>query len=146
MGAAAGVANDLDGRGIGVGDFNADGRLDFYQSNARQNSLLYLGATANAGHWLELRLVGTKANRNAIGARVYVRAGGETWMRELNGGNGYSSQSTFRLHFGLGALDRVDEVEIRWPGGATELLKTVNGRPPIAIDAISTIVESKGVQ
>jgi hypothetical protein len=146
MGAAAGVANDLDGRGIGVGDFNADGRLDFYQSNARQNSLLYLGATANAGHWLELRLVGTKANRNAIGARVSVRAGGETWMRELNGGNGYSSQSTFRLHFGLGALDRVDEVEIRWPGGATELLKTVNGRPPIAIDAISTIVEGKGVQ
>jgi hypothetical protein len=146
IGAAAGVANLLDGRGIGVGDLDDDGRLDFYQSNARQHSLLYMNASANAGHWVELRLAGTKVNRNAIGARVYVRAAGESWLREVNGGNGYSSQSSFRLHFGLGAQGRVDEVEIRWPGGGTEILKAVGGRPPIPIDAISTIVEGKGVQ
>lgn len=146
IGAAAGVANDLDGRGVGVSDFDDDGRLDFYQSNARQQSLLYMNATENAGHWVELRLVGTKANRNAIGTRVYLRAGGETWMRELNGGNGYSSHSTFRLHFGLGGIDKVEEVEIRWPGGSTEVLKTIDGRPPLRTDAISTIVEGKGVQ
>ena len=143
---AAGVDNDQDGRGVGVGDFNDDGRLDFFQTNARQASLLYLGATENAGHWVELRLLGTKANRNAIGARVYLRAGGESWLREVSGGNGYSSQSSFRLHFGLGALDRVEEVEIRWPGGGTELLKARDGRAPVPIDAISTIVEGKGVQ
>jgi hypothetical protein len=146
IGAAAGVANDLDGRGVGVADFDDDGRLDFYQSNARQHSMLYLNRTENAGHWVELRLVGTKSNRNAIGARVYLRAGGETWMRELNGGNGYSSHSTFRLHFGLGGIDKVEEVEVRWPGGATEVLKTTGGRPPLRTDAISTIVEGKGVQ
>ncbi|MGE0454515.1 MAG: CRTAC1 family protein [Vicinamibacteria bacterium] len=146
IGAAAGVANVLDGRGIGVGDFDSDGRLDFYQSNARQTSLLYMNASTGTGHWVELRLAGTRANRNAIGARVSLRAGGESWLREVNGGNGYSSQSSFRLHFGLGAQGRVDEVEIRWPGGATEVLKAKDGRPPIPIDAVSTIVEGKGAQ
>jgi len=146
IGESAGVANDSDGRGVGVGDFNDDGRLDFYQGNARQASLLYMGTTPNPGHWVELRLVGSTVNRNAIGARVYVRAGGESWMRELNGGNGYSSQSTFRLHFGLGSLDRVDTVEIRWPGGGSEVLEARAGRPPIPIDAISTIVEGEGVR
>jgi hypothetical protein len=144
--AAAGVANVSDGRGVGIGDFDNDGRLDIFQSNARQASQLYMGTTERVGHWVELRLAGTKVNRNAIGARVYVRAGGESWLREVNDGNGYSSQSTFRLHFGLGAVDRVDEVEIRWPGGGTEVLKAVDGRPPIPIDAISIIVEGKGVQ
>ena len=143
---AAGVANDRDGRGVGVGDFNNDGRLDFYQGNARQASQLYLNATENAGHWVELKLEGSKANRNAIGARVYLRAQGESWLREVNGGNGYSSQSTFRLHFGLGTIDRIDEVEIRWPGGSTEILKVRDGKPPLPIDAISTIVEGKAVQ
>ena len=146
MAEAAGVANLSDGRGVGVGDFNNDGRLDFYEGNARQFSQLYLNASETAGHWLELRLQGTKANRNAIGARVYVRAGGETWLREINGGNAYSSQSTFRLHFGLGAIDRIEEVEIRWPGGSTEILKARDGKPPLPIDAMSTIVEGKGVQ
>ena len=144
--AAAGVANDSDGRGVGVGDFDDDGRLDFYQGNARQPSQLYRNTSDKTGHWVELRLVGTRGNRNAIGARVTVRAGGESFLRELNGGNGYSSASTFRLHFGLGALDRVEQVEVRWPGGQTELLTAREGRPPIAVDAISTLVEGKGAQ
>jgi ASPIC and UnbV/FG-GAP-like repeat len=146
IGGPAGVANDRDGRGVGVGDFNNDGRLDFYQGNARQASQLYLNASENVGHWAQLRLVGVKVNRDAIGARVYVKAGGESWFREVNGGNAYSSQSTFRLHFGIGANDRIDEVEIRWPGGTTEILKARDGKPPIPIDAITTIVEGKGVQ
>ncbi len=146
MAEAAGVANDRDGRGVGVGDFNNDGRLDFYEGNARQASQLYLNASENVGHWVELKLQGVKSNRNAIGARVYVRAAGESWLREINGGNGYSSQSTFRLHFGLGAVSRIEEVEIRWPSGTTEILKIRDGKPPLPIDAISTIVEGKGVQ
>ena len=146
MAEAAGVANDRDGRGVGVGDFNNDGRLDFYEGNARQASQLYLNASENVGHWVELKLQGVKSNRNAIGARVYVRAAGESWLREINGGNGYSSQSTFRRHFGLGAVSRIEEVEIRWPSGSTEILKIRDGKPPLPIDAISTIVEGKGVQ
>ncbi|MEA2693694.1 MAG: enediyne biosynthesis protein, partial [Acidobacteriota bacterium] len=66
--ASAGVDNDLDGRGIGVGDFDNDGRLDLYQTNAGQPALLYRNVTAPAGHWVELELAGTRSNRDAIGA------------------------------------------------------------------------------
>lgn len=142
---AAGVGNDLDGRGIGVGDFDNDGRLDLYQTNAAQPALLYHNTTENAGHWVELELVGTRSNRNAIGARVIVHADSQTFLRELSGGNGYASQSTYRLHFGLGGATRVDRVEIRWPNGGTETLAGSEDRPPIPIDRITRIVEGKGV-
>jgi tetratricopeptide (TPR) repeat protein len=118
--AEAGVDNDRDGRGIAVADFDNDGRLDLYQTNVDQEALLYRNVTAGAGRWLGLTLEGTKSSRDAIGARVTVRAGGRTWMREVNGGNGYASQSPARLHFGLGAIDavdRIEDIEIRWPSG-----------------------------
>ncbi len=150
IGAQAGVDTDLDGRGIGVGDFDNDGLLDFYQSNARQPSLFFHGVTENAGSWVAIKLVGTESNRNGIGARVIVRAGAggepaETWLREVNGGNGYAGQSSFRLHFGLGRAQRVESVEIRWPGGRVDKLTAKDGRPPIPINAVSTIEEGRGV-
>ena len=138
MAAAAGVDNDLDGRGLGVLDMDNDGRLDFYQVNADQPSLLYHNITAPVGNWIELRLVGTKSNRDAIGARIALRAGGKSWIREVNGGNGYAGQSTKTVHFGLGALDRIDSVEIRWPSGLKQTVTVTVGR-------ISTIEEGKGV-
>jgi hypothetical protein len=120
--AAAGVDTDLDGRGIGVGDFNNDGMLDFYQTNANQPALLFRGRPENPGNWVELKLMGTKSNRDAIGARVILTAGGNAYLREVNGGNGYAGQSTTRLHFGIGAASRVDRVEIRWPSGLVQNL------------------------
>ena len=117
---AAGVDNALDGRGIAVADFDNDGRLDFYQTNANQPALLYHNTTAAAGNWIELRLVGTRSNRDAIGARVTVSAGGCRFLREVDGGNGYAAQSTTRLHFGIGAARAVDEITIRWPSGLVE--------------------------
>ncbi len=135
-----GVDNDLDGRGIGMGDFNHDGLLDFFQANVNQPSLLYLGTTPKAGNWIELVLVGTRANRNAIGARVVVEAGGERYLREVNGGNGYSSQSTLRLHFGLGDATRVESIEVRWPGPEAR----VETFATVPLNAISMIVEGRG--
>ena len=137
MAAAAGVDNDLDGRGIGMADFDGDGLLDLYQTNANQPSLLYRNVSPRAGHWLALRLVGTRSNRDAIGARVVVRAGRETWLREVNGGNGYAGQSTTRLHFGLGAVAKVDAVEVRWPSGLQETFR-------VPIDRSTTIEEGRG--
>ncbi|HEV8242306.1 MAG TPA: CRTAC1 family protein [Thermoanaerobaculia bacterium] len=139
VGAAAGVDNEGDGRGVAVADFDGDGRLDLFQTNADQESLLYLNRTEPRAHWLALRLVGTKSNRDAVGARVTVRAGGLVQIVELDGGNGYSSQSSKALHFGLGAATHVDAVEIRWPSGAVE---TVN----VPIDRTSTVREGSGVQ
>jgi ASPIC/UnbV protein/VCBS repeat protein len=137
MAAEAGVDNDRDGRGIGMADLDDDGRLDLYQTNADQPSFLYRNVSAQGSHWLELKLVGTKSNRDAIGARVTVRLNGETLIRELNGGNGYAGQGTARLHFGLGAATRIDVVEIRWPSGRIE-------KVTVPIDRISTVKEGAG--
>jgi len=131
----AGVDNDKDGRGIGVGDFDNDGRLDFYQSNADQLSLFYKNVTTGAGHWVELKLEGTKSNRDAIGARVTVHTATRKWIREVDGGNGYAGQSSTRLHFGLGVDDKVVSVEIKWPSGTTQTAAA-------AIDTVTTIREA----
>ncbi len=136
--AEAGVDNDLDGRGIGVGDFDNDGRLDFYQTNADQPGLFYHSVTEKPGNWVELSLTGTKSNRDAIGARVIIKAGGLRMMREVNGGNGYSSQSTKRLHFGLGSAQKIDSVEIHWPSGLVE-------KVTVPLNKISHVREGAGV-
>jgi ASPIC/UnbV protein/VCBS repeat protein len=132
--AAAGVDNDLDGRGVAVADLDGDGRLDFVETNAGQPSLLYRNATAGAGHWLELELEGTRSNRDAIGARVTVTAGGSRQIREVNGGNGYAGQSSRRLHFGLGSATKINGVEIRWPSGRVQ-------KVDVPVDRRSRVVE-----
>jgi hypothetical protein len=134
MAAEAGVDNDKDGRGIGVGDFDNDGRLDFYQSNADQESLLYRNVSASTGHWIELKLVGTRSNRDAIGARVTVRTPERSMIREVDGGNGYAGQSSARVHFGLGAATEIVSLTIRWPSGTVQKVNA-------AIDRITTVTE-----
>ena len=142
---AAGVANDLDGRGIGMADFDRDGRLDLYQTNAAQPSLLYRNVTAPSGHWLQVQLEGSATgNRHAIGARATVRTGDATLVREVNGGNGYASQSSLVLHFGLGSSDRIDEIELRWPSGRTETLRPAE-EAPWPVDRRITIREGEGI-
>ncbi len=145
MGAMAGVDNDLDGRGIGMGDFNNDGLLDLYQTNARQPALLYQGVTEGAGNWVELKLTGTKSNSDAIGARVTLTAGGEQFLREVNGGNAYASQSMTRLHFGIGQAAKVDAIQIRWPDGTTETLASDTGGSVVPVNAITGVRENEGV-
>jgi hypothetical protein len=70
-------------------------------------------------HWLEVELAGTKSNRDAVGARVTVRAGGKTLTREVTAGDGYASQSMLRLHFGLAGAARVEELTVKWPASGT---------------------------
>ena len=87
------------------------------------------------------KLVGTKSNKAAIGARVTVTADGVSQIREVKGGNSYISQSDLRLHFGLGPnTTKIAKVEIRWPNGNAEELKDV------AADAIYTVVEGAGIK
>jgi hypothetical protein len=131
---AAGVDNDKDGRGLGVGDFDNDGRLDFYQTNADQLSLFYRNATTDAGHWIELKLVGSTSNRDAIGARVTLKTGTVSMIREVDGGNGYAGQSMQRVHFGLGANTSVTSLQIRWPGGAVQTVTA-------PLDKVTTVRE-----
>ena len=138
MSAAAGVDNDKDGRGLAVADFDNDGRLDFVQSNADQEPFLYHNITTGAGHWIELKLVGSKSNRDAIGARATLKTADRTILREVDGGNGYAGQSTARLHFGLGAQTAVQSIEIRWPSGAVQRLTAPIDRVTTVREAAST--------
>jgi hypothetical protein len=139
MSAEAGVDNDKDGRGIGLGDFDNDGKLDIYQVNADQEALFYRNTTENIGNWVQFKLTGVKSNRDAIGARVTLTAGGLRQIQEVNGGNGYAGQSTKRLHFGVGKATKVDSVEIRWPSG---LVQKVDG---VSVNKLNKVTEGKGL-
>jgi len=135
--AQAGVDNDMDGRGIAIGDFNNDGRLDIFQTNANQPALLYQGVTEGGGNWVQFLLTGTKSNRDAIGSRITITAGGLTQIREIDGGNGYAGQSMRRAHFGIGKATKIDSVEIHWPSGKVEKLS------PPPINSLSKVVEGQ---
>ena len=109
-----------DGRGVAVADFNNDGRLDLVMNNNNETPVLYLNNLKKSGNSVELKLVGTESNRDAIGACVRLTAGGKTMMRQVEAGSGYASQMMLPLHFGLGKADRVDGIEIRWPSGKVQ--------------------------
>jgi len=138
IGASAGVNNDGDGRGIGVIDIDNDGRLDIVQTNANQSPIVYHNVSENVGNWVELKLIGTKSNRDGIGARVQLLAGGLTQIRELDGGNGYASESTRRIHFGIGSAHKVDSVRIRWPSGTVEQIL-------VPINEVVSVQEGSGI-
>jgi len=122
-----------------MGDFDNDGLLDFLQANVDQAALFYRGVTQGAGHWVQFRLTGTKSNRDAIGARIKLTAGGLTQIREINGGNGYAGQSMRRAHFGIGQAQAVDSVEIHWPSGVVDKLGSVK------VNAAHRVIEGKGL-
>jgi hypothetical protein len=104
-------------RGVAIGDVNNDGKLDFVVFNANQPPSLFINATHNSNHAVIFRLVGTKSNRMAIGARVTVIAEKMQQVDEVHGGGGYNSSNDTRLHFGLGQAAAIDKIEVRWPSG-----------------------------
>ena len=110
-----------DGRAVAVVDWDEDGDLDLWLKNRSGPQLRFLRNDGSGSeHFLALRLEGSTGNRDAIGARVDVLAGGARLRREVTAGDGYLSQSSKWLHFGLGEADTVDRLVIRWPGGETE--------------------------
>jgi hypothetical protein len=126
-------------RGAALGDINNDGNVDAVVYNVGGPPSLFINQTRNLNHRVLFRLVGTKSNRAAIGARMIVYTSKMTQIDEVRGGGGYLSSNDQRLHFGLGSEATMKKVEIRWPSGFTEELKNVPG------DAIYTIVEGKGI-
>ena len=130
-----GVDSIEDGRGIAIADFDHDGRLDMFVTNSGKPPYLWRNVQPTGNHWLELVVTGTKSNRDAAGTRVWARVGDRTLLSFVNGGNGFASQSTRRVHFGLAQATSVDELEVKWPSGERQLFKNV------AVDRVLALKE-----
>jgi hypothetical protein len=126
------------GRGLATGDFDNDGDTDVLLMNVGEPPVLLRNDGGNARHWLGIKLVGTKSNRDGVGAKVTVTAGGARTWKPLLGGTSYCSASDTRLLFGLGASERADVVEVRWPSGQVSALKNVRA------DQYITVREGEG--
>jgi len=130
----------LSRRGAAFGDVNNDGKVDVVILNEDGPPTLLLNRTESANHAVLFRLVGTKSNKAAIGARVTVTAGDLVQFNEVSGGSSYLSQNDLRLHFGLGPHTVMDSVAVSWPSGIHESYKNLDA------DFIYTIVEGEGIR
>jgi hypothetical protein len=130
---------DASRRGAAFGDLKNDGNIDIVVLDMDGPPQLLLNVSENHNHRVLFKLVGTKSNKMAIGAKVTVTAGKAVQMNEVRAGGSYISSNDPRLHFGLSAEAKMDEVSIRWPNGDKESLKDVPA------DFIYTVVEGKGI-
>jgi len=141
----------LSSRGAGFDDLDNDGDVDVVVLNWRAAPTVLRNDSPSPGHWLQLRLRGVKANRDAVGSRVKViaahRSAGSAetpnlaplqLVDEVHSGRGYQSHYGTRLYFGLGQRNRLDRVEVRWLGGAVEIFEN------IPIDHLTTLTEGTG--
>jgi hypothetical protein len=112
-------------RGAAAGDFNHDGKVDLVVSALGAAAELWINDSPNSNHWLELSLRGTKSNRDGIGARIRLVAGGHAQFNHVSTASGYASSSAGPVHFGLGAAKAAEEIEIRWPSGTLQTMKGV---------------------
>lgn len=126
-------------RGAAIGDYDNDGDLDILVNNNGGAPQLLRNDGGNANHWLEIFLIGTKSNRDGVGARVKLTAGDLTLYEQRKGGMSYQSAQDPRLHFGLGARTSVDALEIIWPSGAVTKLAGIKS------DQILTVKEGEGI-
>jgi hypothetical protein len=125
------------GRGSAFADIDGDGDLDVVLTQIAGPPLLLRNDQALGHHWIRLKLVGTKSNRDAIGAWIKVRLNGRTLWRQVMPTRSYLSQSELPVTIGLGDAVKVDSMEVIWPGGATQKLN------PPAIDRLTTITEPR---
>jgi hypothetical protein len=118
--AGSGFASPKVGRGLAYADFDRDGDLDLLVTTNNGPAFLYRNDQQQGNKSIRILLVGTKSNRDAIGARVRLTANGVTQVRMVKSGSSYLSQSEFPLTFGLGKHDGAERVVIEWPSGRTE--------------------------
>ena len=140
--AGPGVAAAHSSRGCAFGDFDNDGDLDILIVNLSEAPSLLRNDVSGNNHWLKVKLVGTKSNRSAIGARVLARYGRKIQAQEVLSQSSFYSASDRRLHFGLGGETSAD-LEIRWPSGMRESLKGVTSNQMVVVKEGMGIVSGK---
>jgi enediyne biosynthesis protein E4 len=137
--AGAGITTASSARGLATGDLWNDGRISAVISNMNARPSLLVNQVRSANHWIAFHLRGRKSNRDGIGARIIVKANGRTRVDEVRSGSSYSSQSDMRVHFGLGAVTRIDSAQVRWPSGLVERYENLR------VDSIHELSEGTGV-
>jgi enediyne biosynthesis protein E4 len=136
--AGAGITTAASSRGLALGDLWNDGRMSVVISNMNDAPSLLVNQVKNSNHWIAIHAVGTKSNRDGIGARISVKTASRLLVDEVRSGSSYDSNSDMRVHFGLGGATKTEWVEIRWPSGLVE--KFANP----AVDEIHTLKEGSG--
>ena len=137
-GAGPGINARASSRGLAIGDLWNDGRISAVITNMNAVPSLLVNQVRSANHWIAIRTVGTKSNRDGIGARISVTAGARTLVDEVRSGSSYNSSSDMRVHFGLGSATKVNSVQIRWPSGLQEHFDN------LPADSIQTLKEGSG--
>jgi hypothetical protein len=123
------------GRGVAFGDFDRDGDVDLLLTTNNGPAVLFRNDQLSDNHSVRVRLIGTKSNRDAIGARVRLFEGQSSQSRMVRSGSSYLSQSELPLTFGLGKSDRVERLVIEWPSGTTEEYKDLTaGRTYVCVE------------
>ena len=100
--------------------------------------MLLVNQIKNGNHWIGFRTIGTKSNHDGLGARITLMAGGRTRVDEVRSGSSYSSNSDMRVHFGLGQINKIDYVQVRWLSGLVEKFEN------LAVDSIHDLKEGTG--
>ena len=109
-------------RGLATADFNGDGLLDYVVLNNGGTAQIAFNETEKKGNFINLWLEGEKSNRNGIGARIVAKIGDKKIERQIMGAQSYLSVSDFRVHFGLGDAQKIDELTIYWLGGEPQTM------------------------
>jgi hypothetical protein len=135
-----GISEHFSSRGAAFGDYDNDGGMDALVLNMNDPPSLLRNVGGNRQNWIKLKLIGTKCNRTAIGARARVTTGTHTQMDEVHSGDSVMSQSDLRLHFGVGSVASIDVIEVKWP--TTQKLEKFTH---VKVNQILTIREGDGI-
>jgi hypothetical protein len=124
---------ELVGRGTCLGDYDNDGDVDIFIVNLNDKCVFLRNNRGNQNNWLMLNLIGTSSNRDGLGTRVKLTAGGKVQIAQKRSTSGYLSQGDPRLHFGLNKNDMAEKIEIRWPSGKVQVLDNVKANQILTI-------------
>ncbi len=129
-------SNELVGRAAASADYDNDGDVDIVIMNSNQRAVLLKNEKGNQNNWISIKLIGQRNNRDGIGSKVIVNAGGITQIAEVKSGSSYASGSDLRLLFGIGDAEQIDNILVKWQNGIEQEIESVN------INQFLTITES----